>query len=134
VDFQSLYAAWPDCFVTTHRYEELQRQLIDAQAAAEVEEEEAELARAAAAVARLTAPDYEVSALPTSSSSSSRGSNNSSSKAKKGVKEEVTPDEAGAGPAAAKLRMLEEQVQEAREEVHNASEEDGPASAMSVRH
>jgi len=121
--------------VTIHRYEELQRQLIDAQAAAEVEEEEAELARAAAAVARLTAPDYEVSALPISGgSSSSRGSNNSNSKAKKGVKEEVTPDEAGAGPAAAKLRMLEEQVQEAREEVHNASEDDGPASAMSVRH
>jgi hypothetical protein len=38
------------------RYEELKRQLAEAQEAAQIEDEEAELARAADTIARLTAP------------------------------------------------------------------------------
>ncbi len=40
-----------------NRYEELERQLLEAQAIAEAKEEEVELARAREAVARLTAPE-----------------------------------------------------------------------------
>lgn len=45
-------AGWNTC----GRYEELKRQLAEAQEAAQIEDEEAELARAADALARLTAP------------------------------------------------------------------------------
>jgi len=57
--FPQLY---PSCFTVKRqevmvRYEELERQLMDARSQAEAAEEAAELARAAAAVARLTAPE-----------------------------------------------------------------------------
>jgi hypothetical protein len=37
------------------------------------------------------------------------------------------------GPAAAKVRLLEEQLEEARAEVHSAPDDDSPA-AVSMRH
>uniref|UniRef100_A0A383VBJ9 Letm1 RBD domain-containing protein n=1 Tax=Tetradesmus obliquus TaxID=3088 RepID=A0A383VBJ9_TETOB len=119
------------------RYEELQRQLATAQAAAEVEEEEAELARAAAAVARLTAPDIEgcvVSSGP--SSSGSPGDSSSVASTDGGVERQavlggVAVEEGG--PAAAKVRLLEEQLEEARAEVHSAPDDDSP-QPVSVRH
>lgn len=114
-----------------YRYEELQRQLAAAQAAAEVEEEEAELARAAAAVARLTAPDFEGCGVPSSSGSSNNSNDNgSAADGSVGVSEESE-----GGPAAAKVRMLQEQVKGAREEVHSAPEEETPpGSVMPARH
>lgn len=45
------------------KYEDLQRQLLEAKSQAEQADEEEELARAAAAVARLTAPDEPMSSL-----------------------------------------------------------------------
>lgn len=118
-------------------YEELQRQLATAQAAAEVEEEEAELARAAAAVARLTAPDIEgcvVSSGP--SSSGSPGDSSSVASTDGGLERQavlggVAVEEGG--PAAAKVRLLEEQLEEARAEVHSAPDDDSP-QPVSVRH
>lgn len=81
-----------------------------------MEEEEAELARAAAAVARLTAPDFEGCVVPSSFS----GSSNAGVVAQAADSLLSTEE---SGPAAAKVRMLEEQVEEAREEVHSAPEE-----------
>jgi hypothetical protein len=116
--------------------------LVDAQAAAEIEEEEAELARAAAAVARLVAPDS-----PSSSGSSSTGSPSTvmaagNSNGSRGVSSLSTKehtavqstDDEGSGPAAAKLRLLEQEVEEARQEVHSAPEDDTPAAGLSMRH
>jgi hypothetical protein len=128
------------CCAVLCRYEGLQRQLVDAQAAAEIEEEEAELARAAAAVARLVAPDSPSSTAAASPSSTAAGalSNGSSrggmsSLSSVDISAPVSDDE-GSGPAAAKLRMLEQELKEAREEVHAAPEDDAPAAGMSMRH
>eukprot|EP00877_Chromochloris_zofingiensis_P001136 jgi/Chrzof1/11022/Cz05g20210.t1 len=85
------------------RYEELQHELAEAQENAEQEEEEAELRRAAAAVARLTAPDSRRLALASADGSSSSMD----------------------GAAAAKVKLLEEQVMEARENVHAGLEGEG---------
>jgi hypothetical protein len=136
------------------RYEELQRQLVNAQAAAEIEEEEAELARAAAAVARLVAPDS-----PTNNSSNNSSSGGNSSGASPGSSTGagqaagsngnkgrgsgaastasvslLSSDDEGAGPAAAKLRLLEQEVEEALQEVHSAPEDDAPSAGLSMRH
>lgn len=123
----------PPCPLLPCRYEELQRQLATAQAAAEAEEEEAELARAAAAVARLTAPDFDACAV-TSPQGATAGSSSSLDGADS--RDEAVSGSALQGrPAAAKLRMLEEQVQEAREEVHSAPDEDSNGTAVvPVRH
>jgi len=120
-----------------YRYQELQRQLAAAQEAAEQEEEEAELARAAAAVARLTAPEPPAMLVDRSSqtanSSDSEGSGvtsqagqlgrapssgaSTSSSGRAGEGEEV-----GLGGAAAKVKLLEEQVLKARDSVHHAGD------------
>ncbi|KAF6258973.1 hypothetical protein COO60DRAFT_1515473 [Scenedesmus sp. NREL 46B-D3] len=125
------------------RYEELQRQLANAQAAAEVEEDEAELARAAAAVARLTAPDMEGCIVAGSTSTGGSSGNSDSAASTDGGQEVVQGQQGGAvlggvavaegGPAAAKVRLLEEQLEEARAEVHSAPDDDTPAP-VSVRH
>lgn len=109
------------------RYEALQRQLANAQAAAEVEEEEAELARAAAAVARLTAPDFNGCAPGSSSSTSGNSSDNNSRTGDVSGSQGV---DAEGGPAAAKVRLLQEQIRGAREDVHAAPEEDGPSEPV----
>lgn len=139
----------PDCAC---RYEGLQRQLVDAQAAAEIEEEEAELARAAAAVARMVAPEgssLSPTASPTSSSGAAAaaaaaamgggGSNNGSRVTSHPVSLQLSAveseDEGEGGPAAAKLRLLEQEVEEARQEVHAAPEDDQPsAGGLSMKH
>jgi hypothetical protein len=107
-----------------------------------VEEEEAELARAAAAVARLTAPDIEGCVV----SSSTSAGNSSGSSSSAAMSTDGGPDRKqgaavlggvavaeGDGPAAAKVRLLEEQLEEARAEVHSAPDDDSPA-AVSMRH
>lgn len=91
------------CLLPCCRYEELQHELAEAQENAEQEEEEAELRRAAAAVARLTAPDSRRLALASADGSSSSMD----------------------GAAAAKVKLLEEQVMEARENVHAGLEGEG---------
>jgi hypothetical protein len=124
------------------RYEELQRQLVNAQAAAEIEEEEAELARAAAAVARLVAPDSVPCSVDSSPSSAaaagSNGSSGGSSAGSPGLSTAAASvlgsEDEGAGPAAAKLRLLEQEVEEALQEVHSAPEDDAPPAGLTMRH
>lgn len=86
------------------RYEELRETLQEAQAAAEQEEEEAELARAAAAVARLTAPNM-------------------------GAVGDAATNKGGGGQAARKVKQLERQLVQARDEVAHADEEAEGAKA-----
>jgi len=117
------------------RYEELQRQLVDAQAAAEIEEDAAELARAAAAVARLVAPEGSPAVSPVNAGSGP-GSNGSRAASGVGTAQltALESDDEGAGPAAAKLRLLEQELEEARQEVHAAPEDDAPSTGPIMRH
>ncbi len=94
------------------RYEALQAQLAAAQALAEQEDEEAELARAAAAVARLTAPSSPngAAAATAATGTSGRGS-------KLGVEGDGTAGQTSRSETAAKVKLLEEAVMEARESV-----------------
>jgi hypothetical protein len=136
---------------------------VDAQAAAELEEDEAELKRAAAAVARLTAPEGYDSGSGTTGSTPSRpaaaaaaasgGSGGSTRRSSSAANTRLnsaqvsldaavataaaagSSDDEGAGPAAAKLRMLEQELEEARQEVHDApDEETPPPGKVSLRH
>ncbi|MEW5299727.1 MAG: hypothetical protein WDW36_002714 [Sanguina aurantia] len=105
------------------RYEELQRQLLAAQATAEKAEDEADLARAAAAVARLTSPGG-----PELITALSSVDNN--------TKSVSSIDEAAtlvmSSEAARKVRLLEEQLAEIREDVNSAAaaSEDGDSSSQ----
>ncbi|GBF97790.1 hypothetical protein Rsub_10215 [Raphidocelis subcapitata] len=112
------------------RYEELQRQLAEAQEAAAEEEEELELARAAAAVARLTAPDAPCAA-PGAGSAWASDTDEYAPEAEaagggeRGGGSGGDGDGPPAGPAAEKLRRLQEQVLEARDEVHAGDDAEG---------
>jgi hypothetical protein len=111
-----------------------------AQEAAAEEEEEAELKRAAAAVARLTAPEPPG---PCAVSGPSGGAGGASSGSRADTDEYVTDADAcasggdgaeePAGPAAAKLKLLQEQVLEAQAEVHAGGSEDEERSAPLTR-
>jgi hypothetical protein len=102
------------------------------QEAAAEEEEELELRRAAAAVARLTAPDPGPCALP---GGSDFDNDEYSPGAVSGSDDAAAPggEEPPAGPAAAKLKRLQEQVLEARDEVHAGDDGDAPSASPLTR-
>ncbi len=104
--------------------------LSNPQAAAAEEEEELELARAAAAVARLTAPDSPAGASPPPPATASYTDTDEyvqglSPSALQGEGDDGEPP---AGPAAAKLKRLQEQVLDMRDEVHIGGDEEGDAA------
>jgi hypothetical protein len=69
--------------------------------------------------------------LAAANSNGSRGASSLSTRDQTAVQ---STDDEGAGPAAAKLRLLEQEVEEARQEVHSAPEDDAPAAGLSMRH
>lgn len=100
------------------RYEDLKQQLLSAQNLAEQEGDQEQLARAAAAVARLTFPSsgvVDTSARPSAMASHDEASNASSNGSGKG-NWDSNDDEGAEGPAAKALRNLEQQVAAAEDD------------------
>ena len=138
-----------------HRYEDLEKQLLDAKSQAEQAEEEEELARAAAAVARLTAPDQmDSDALGPSTEDSEGGGivQPSSSGRRSSGRTVVTSRDEAAGqggkaslaslskgvlqPHVARVRALEERMSEVLEVVNlgeETTEEDEGRDGRSVQ-
>ncbi|KAL3132082.1 hypothetical protein ABBQ32_008692 [Trebouxia sp. C0010 RCD-2024] len=112
------------------RYEDLKQQLMAAQNLAEQEGDQQELARAAAAVARLTFPASgpadmpQRPALATQEASLRSGSNGDK------VSWDGSYDDDAEGPAAKALRSLEQQVQAAEDDTLRGTIDEGGDSPM----
>ncbi|EIE25017.1 hypothetical protein COCSUDRAFT_40379 [Coccomyxa subellipsoidea C-169] len=116
------------------RYEELKRQLGEAQEAAQIEDEEFEVARAADALARLTAPAgakpgaaAAAAAAAGAGPAAQTGGDGGYTSSSKQVQWESDDDERE-GPAARAVRTLEQQVAAAAEEATTGSIEEGSNS------
>ncbi|KAK9908964.1 hypothetical protein WJX75_005261 [Coccomyxa subellipsoidea] len=122
------------------RYEELKRQLGEAQEAAQIEDEEAEVARAADALARLTAPaaaragPAAAAAAAAAGPSAQTGGDGGSTSSSKQAQWE-SDDGEREGPAARAVRTLEQQVAAAAEEATTGSiEESVNQNERKLRH
>lgn len=115
------------------RYEDLKQQLLAAQNLAEQEGDQEQLARAAAAVARLTFPSGNVdtssrpSATAVSDAASASGSNGNAKTSWD------SSDEGAEGPAAKALRSLKQQVAAAEDDtLRGTIDESGDAAVGSA--
>ncbi|CAL8462025.1 g1556 [Coccomyxa elongata] len=127
------------------RYEELKRQLGEAQEAAQIEDEEAEVARAADALARLTAPfntpggsragGPAAAAAGGPSPATETGGDGGSASSSRRVQwdSEDGDDSEREGPAARAVRTLEQQVAAAAEEATTGSIEEGQSPDLNPK-
>ncbi|BDA41254.1 probable mitochondrial proton/calcium exchanger protein at C-terminar half [Coccomyxa sp. Obi] len=128
------------------RYEELKRQLGEAQEAAQIEDEEAEVARAADALARLTAPfntpggskaggaaAAAASGGPSPATQTGGDGGSASSSRRVQWDSEDGDESEKEGPAARAVRSLEQQVAAAAEEATTGSIEDGQSPDLNPR-